>query len=1241
MWGGRAARTSFTTSGFTKDGIPTCVSDTLKQEAVFANASQLYRNLGNRVDSGDFDGCENDISSHSTGLHFCTEVKEFRVCVRNVTTMLIIAVLPPFPLEAIPGTPSATNTSCRCALSIPEETTMKSSHAFRVRACHLRMGLAIAAALGTIALAEAGGPFRNPLRQRTSVEQLAEKIDRLNGHIHEYGTVVGKHPDVWGDGRLSKHRADIDNEFKKDLAGFEFRLNATVSESDSAFLGQALALSSIANGGQLLGTTPPNSPPQTASATIGLISTATSSTDPTNLIPRTGPPTNNPFVNPTSNNGRIGIALEPHLVLDQKNRYLQHLNELRRMNESDDVADSPGYTLNVVRLPISIVPGRKTSHGYGAEIMYTATPYLSDDLLPSTTQMLIRGDLIEANTSTLLRQVLSEPSAKANSENKPSNEGGQPKQQTPGTKAFTFSAGPTGNSTSIPKLPSSVFEDEVKFVLQPLETRAEDALDINRRPGKEPLYLDVRNFLLQEYAAAETLMSQPSSELLWSLFCDAELEAAIVAERKSILLDKRNQFLTALHAVRNRNEYVPSATILEHVALEQELSSSRLAWLMLLHAAELNVALKRDMRRIAVEKNCPCACGEELMFVGPNPSAEARAIFNEYVRCRWPVIVFALDPANQEQNIGLTSSRRREIQLVAALAAANGPFSAQKLSRFVRRMEMDLATIDLNRTDVGISHGNDTFGWRFTPRLQAPNIDSNLKVITRDLLIGGPTREEELKHRKLEPGIRECTAVVLMPSFVPYVTFDSRSSWFPLSQYQAKSRVMDLEDSVELSREITALRQLSQSCVKDAHLYRDGEVHRLLRSVEQLDRSLPLQTQYVQMPFDTSVVPSDLFTPGASGLVPALEGWYGQPGILVQDQTAIRAVGSRLQSIRDRVDRARKAQLDAIIAGKPADQVKLIGDELTTAQAAETAALADAKLVAAANVPTTTVFLYGKHFSLFNMQVIAGGVDVTPSVVVLSRNLCQVTIPASVSTLVEKQYGKDVPVVDVHLATTYGMTSRLTIPAIGPTPSATPPTNDDIKKLTDRVSAIENATAAWTLAWGTTDILDLTVDVQGKSLKVANPQLGGTPVALSDRIELTLNEAGVPYENRGTPPNAQFAGWLVDGKDKTKKSVVGPVKILEEHGKAWLVLSDILPKIEAAINMAATRPAPQAQTSYELIGFVRIPGDENRPTYRIAKSLAIRVQSLECIPTSSALPPPPKPANPTATPPAETRQDLP
>ena len=100
------------------------------------------------------------------------------------------------------------------------------------------------------------------------------------------------------------------------------------------------------------------------------------------------------------------------------------------------------------------------------------------------------------------------------------------------------------------------------------------------------------------------------------------------------------------------------------------------------------------------------------------------------------------------------SQKLPRVALALSLAFTSGQMSAQSFTRYARRIELDMETIALNRTQVGFSHGNDTFGWRFYPRVQSPPTDSNATVLFRDMLLGGPCRNAELKTMRLEPGQR-------------------------------------------------------------------------------------------------------------------------------------------------------------------------------------------------------------------------------------------------------------------------------------------------------------------------------------------------------------------------------------------------------------------------------------------------------------------------------------------------------
>ena len=438
------------------------------------------------------------------------------------------------------------------------------------------------------------------------------------------------------------------------------------------------------------------------------------------------------------------------------------------------------------------------------------------------------------------------------------------------------------------------------------------------------------------------------------------------------------------------------------------------------------------MKDLASNKNAWAVNVGWMPFYGPNPPAEARAAFSQYVMCRWPIHVFALDPVTQDQNVASSFSRRREMQLILALAAANRALTLQSLTQFVRRLEYDLETIDLNRTAVGFTHGSDTFGWRFYPRVQVPKVKGNLGTAVHDLIGGGPNRDDDLNDRRLEPGIRECTALVVMPSFVPYAVLDTRSNWFRLADHHSiippkfLSRKGDLREAVDLSADVVELRNLANSCFQDAHLYRDGDIYRLKRAIETLERSLPLQTAYVEVPYENLLGGFDLFRSDVQGLKPTLRGWYGAPGVAIADDGDLTGtLGRRVVAARVKLAELKGQQHDLTLAKPDAPELAGLKTQITSVSGVLSAALEDFNAARSIPGPDTTLFLVGKNFSVLDTRVIAGGMEIPgDKVKLISRDVIQITISSSVATVSEN--GRRF--VDVHLATPYGPTPRLRIP---------------------------------------------------------------------------------------------------------------------------------------------------------------------------------------------------------------------
>ena len=503
---------------------------------------------------------------------------------------------------------------------------------------------------------------------------------------------------------------------------------------------------------------------------------------------------------------------------------------------------------------------------------------------------------------------------------------------------------------------------------------------------------DVQGFLRNELEHAYDFLSStscpmgtgPGNEVIemvggqWSLL--GQLSPSDIRQPHRVI-DQRDRFFTGLphnpDGVSMLLTIDPNSNYVSH-SKYAETSTEALAWAILVESSLLNQQLNEDLQRVSRDPACHCVpTGQQFCFYGPNPDPGARQAFVEYVKCRWPIRVFALDPVVQQQNVADSFSLRREMQLAVALAFKQRFVNAQSLTRYMRRIEQDVRTISLNPTAVAFGSGDDTFGWRFFPRVQTPDVEGTLTVLGRDLIAGGPNKDQGLKRRRIEPGMRECTALIVMPSFVKHVRFDVRTNWFPLvpchltkTLHTARTPA-SMETTVEWSKLIRSMEDSVTMCIKDEHRYRDGEVERMLKRAKQLSSELPLNTMHAQVPYENTLGGFEMFASGVTDLAPELVGFYGAPGI------------------------------------DP-------------------------------NSPTE-LFLVGDHFSVHDTHILAGNKAVAFKM--LSRNVMQATIPVGVrieprlcspreTTRPCNADGCSDPHVEVRLATPYGVSTALYVPVV-------------------------------------------------------------------------------------------------------------------------------------------------------------------------------------------------------------------
>ena len=145
-------------------------------------------------------------------------------------------------------------------------------------------------------------------------------------------------------------------------------------------------------------------------------------------------------------------------------------------------------------------------------------------------------------------------------------------------------------------------------------------------------------------------------------------------------------------------------------------------------------------------------------------------------------------------------------------------------------------------------------------------------MIASQLIGGGPGPDYQMKKSKLEPGIRELTAVILIPTFLPAMRMNVTSNWFKLND--PEHLVFHTRRMMEQGRRVQEVqRTVLDAC--SASQYRDAD-HRVLRSkLAMLEAMLPSQSLVVQLPFDNLASGFDLFSDGATALVPELTGFSG------------------------------------------------------------------------------------------------------------------------------------------------------------------------------------------------------------------------------------------------------------------------------------------------------------------------------------------------------------------------------
>ncbi len=617
------------------------------------------------------------------------------------------------------------------------------------------------------------------------------------------------------------------------------------------------------------------------------------------------------------------------------------------------------------------------------------------------------------------------------------------------------------------------------FLEENLYLLAKDALEASR--VKEIRSTDVRAYLRHTLESAYSAMArstfrQPDAvpPLADDEFLRPVLEAIHQREfsnqPNSPLQELDDALVTRLETSRDNIQRQPIAA---------------LCWAIAVDAVLLDEALRNDARRVLTADGAACEPLEDVHFYYPKsvPNEHGKAVFNSYVRHRWPIITFSLDPVTDQQNIADSFNLKRDLQLALSFAFATGQIGFNQLNTFRRQIEQSSDTIALNRTITAFAHGNDgqgfeSFAFRFTPRFQnPPNQRTNIGVIASQLIGGGPGPDYQLKKSKLEPGMRELTAVLLIPTFLPTMRMNVAGNWFKLND--PEHLVFHTKRLMEQGRKVQEIRRAALD-ICSTQQYRGADLRVLQGKLAQLETMLPMQSKIVQLPFDNIASGFDLFSEGSTALAPELTGYSGVDEIKARPRGAVTAAA---------------ALSTPLTAGT--------GVSLTTSTTGP--ATVTRTTVVGGPGSIADIFVFGKYFSLLDTRVIAGGRSAAFEI--LSREVIHVQIPANVTPTTTEE-GKTY--IEVHVATPNGISNSLLIPYKDESKRHT--STEDAYKLADKSRSLDVYYQWFTASGGATSLIPTFDPGEKEAIAIAwDDPTGLAPKRLRVRFSTTINSQNLSF----------------------------------------------------------------------------------------------------------------------------------
>lgn len=676
------------------------------------------------------------------------------------------------------------------------------------------------------------------------VMAAARQLTVIEDDLRRDGTITIKRPDVWGDRNLMSSLQEFDQLLAQRTEIFSETVQAYIARSDQAELSSSTGI----------GTSSEGPIPEADRAKAEELAVNARLTDLIKLLGNT-------------QEQKMAAGVEPTELARQHATYIDVCQALRRRHVGDDTCRAAGYALYKFRIPVSVLPGRETSEGHAAVVSIRARLQVDDANLRYTFPKLVVADAVDL-LAPIVRQIWN----KKQEETKctppvceaPKGEGSAPKYSRP----------PVDTPLTITDAVDVLGEPTVYSIKEFVKRQFAETSSNQDAPSE----LEIREAMFRILGQAYSIVEQENECGLTPLalgYCDRNCEQNCVhAAADDLQHGRRNENAQTQWQCQFRERWLMSETEAPTCYWPDA------CWAVALQAGILDINLKRIVKELQSRGSMSEADATAVDGIYFFPTAHvatgcspASRYWQTIIKETFPLSVFAIDPQVEEQNVYDAFTRRRELQLALAYNVANSRFNLEEKLKFSRQLGLDQADIDLNRTAVGFSHGHDTFGWYFYPRVQAPPVEStNIGAVTRMIWSTGPTENYDIRHRKLEPGMRECEVLIAMPSFVSGVNFDVTANWECLTHPGVTKR--SYEEMLAQGGRVEQLK-MCMAGLCESECYRPGDVERLKSRASQIEAMLGMQTYCVPVPYEYEQSGHDLFDTGNAHLRPSAAGFYG------------------------------------------------------------------------------------------------------------------------------------------------------------------------------------------------------------------------------------------------------------------------------------------------------------------------------------------------------------------------------